>query len=736
MPIHDARENPRLIAAMAQLGWNTSLSTFLDEVPAMSSDEKLCIVRQAKLLLGGVYAHLPLKRAGHAVDPVLQLELLQHRLESAPRETPSLLADWSFHAEMLQIFKGLRDVHTKYRLPAPFRNCVAILPFMLEDYFEGDRRRFLVTHVQEGFKHATFKPGVTVTHWNGTPIERAVQLHADREDGSNPAARFAVGLATMTSRPLATQMPPDEEWVIIRYDADEKSGYDILLPWRVWDRTAGPLKAAQASSTEPGLDAAGDDDVGGDLESLASMNDRISEIHESRKHMFAQQAIAAEQRIDRVLPLSAANDSPTTAAELFATAPERLLNNVKKVYRESKKFDRQSESKFPGALQFARYDYDGREFGYLRIRNFRVRQVFDFVVEVMRIVRLLPENGLVIDVRGNGGGIIPNGELLLQLLTPRMIEPAQFQFINTALTAKLCSVPSDSPLVRGDKESAEQFAARKQRAVLVRKARKQLEDDWGHSIRQSNLTGAAFSNGRPLTSPAQANFLGQHYYGPVVLVTDAQCYSTTDIFAAGFQDHEIGPVMGIDDNTGAGGANVWTHHRQLLPYLADDDVGLEPLPRGVSMSVSIRRSMRVGPRFGQPLEDLGVVPDARYRMTRNDLLNGNIDMITHAISLIADKAACRLSATLAALGQQTAARVISRNLNRVDVFFDGRPVCSRDVKDGVNDFAIPFPYSTVKRVEIHGFAVNARAGTFRHVAQLVRPGPLHQASQGSPAMEA
>ena len=29
-----------------------------------------------------------------------------------------------------------------------------------------------------------------------------------------------------------------------------------------------------------------------------------------------------------------------------------------------------------------------------------------------------------------------------------------------------------------------------------------------------------------------------------------------DIFAAGFQDHEIGPVMGVDANTGAGGANV------------------------------------------------------------------------------------------------------------------------------------------------------------------------------------
>ena len=45
------------------------------------------------------------------------------------------------------------------------------------------------------------------------------------------------------------------------------------------------------------------------------------------------------------------------------------------------------------------------------------------------------------------------------------------------------------------------------------------------------------------------NLFGQRYYGPVALIIDALCYSTTDIFAAGFQDHEIGPVIGT--TTGA-----------------------------------------------------------------------------------------------------------------------------------------------------------------------------------------
>ena len=45
-------------------------------------------------------------------------------------------------------------------------------------------------------------------------------------------------------------------------------------------------------------------------------------------------------------------------------------------------------------------------------------------------------------------------------------------------------------------------------------------------------------------------------HGPVVLVIDALCYSTTDTFAAGLQDHEIGSVLGCNATTGAGEANV------------------------------------------------------------------------------------------------------------------------------------------------------------------------------------
>ena len=110
------------------------------------------------------------------------------------------------------------------------------------------------------------------------------------------------------------------------------------------------------------------------------------------------------------------------------------------------------------------------------------------------------------------------------------------------------------------------------------------------------------------------------YQGPVVLVTDALCYSTTDIFSAGFQDHQIGMVLGCHSSTGAGGANVWDFNdlRSLAikpknPFVA--------LPQGADMRVAARRSTRVGSRSGTPVEDYGVSSDVRYYLTKADVVN-------------------------------------------------------------------------------------------------------------------
>jgi C-terminal processing protease CtpA/Prc len=122
--------------------------------------------------------------------------------------------------------------------------------------------------------------------------------------------------------------------------------------------------------------------------------------------------------------------------------------------------------------------------------------------------------------------------------------------------------------------------------------------------------------------------VGRKYPGKVVLVIDALCYSTTDIFTAGFQDHGIGQIVGTSGHTGAGGANVWTY--DFFTDLPD----FKTLPKGVSFRTAIRRSTRVGSNMGMPLEDLGVKPNVIHFMTRRDILGNNADLIAEAARVL------------------------------------------------------------------------------------------------------
>src|SRR6185503_13843229 len=81
---------------------------------------------------------------------------------------------------------------------------------------------------------ASLKPGVVVTHWNGSPIELAVARNAEREAGSNLDARRAQGVEALTLRWLGMSLPPDEDWVTLTY-TDGSQTSEARFEWQVID---------------------------------------------------------------------------------------------------------------------------------------------------------------------------------------------------------------------------------------------------------------------------------------------------------------------------------------------------------------------------------------------------------------------------------------------------------------------------------------------------------------------
>jgi hypothetical protein len=367
-------------AVVKNLGATQTLADFMKTAGELTLDQRATIIDQALVMLDEFYVHLPLKRAMHAIEPIQRLKLLKQR--------QSKLSERAFHDEMISIYTHLRDLHTNYILPDPFRSRTAFVPFRLEAFSENGQRRYLATQVSPTVKDPNFKVGVEITHWNNIPIDRAVELNAEREAGSNLDARRARGLSAMTIRSMAMSLPPDEERVVVRYLSGTKVR-EIEFDWIV----------ILPDSPATGIDLLSAE---GDIARHLGIDAKTEIERRVLKLLFAPEAMEAERRMsERAVGLASAVGAED-AAELA------------------------TESTMPDVFSsFKTIETTHGKVGYIRIRTFNVQDDKAFVNEFIRLAQLLPQSGLIVDVRGNGGGLITAGERLLQVLTPRQIDPAR-----------------------------------------------------------------------------------------------------------------------------------------------------------------------------------------------------------------------------------------------------------------------------------------------------------------------
>ncbi|NUO99941.1 MAG: peptidase S41 [Nonomuraea sp.] len=604
---------------------HTTVAEFLRTPGALTLAERKVIARQALLLLEQNYAHLPLKVSMYGINPLQRLRLLLARAE---RQTDATMdPEQRFHQELLSVFTSLHDLHTTYELPTPYAEGAAFLPFRIEQYAENGEPRYLVAQVTHPDRipepvRATFVKGAEVTHWNGVPIDRAVDAHGERFAGSNPAARHAIALRSLPFRVFRYHLPPDEDFVTVGFAGLDGRPGELRLPWTLARRTA-PAPVLGGAQGLIGLDHEG------------------QEIAELVASLVSRGAAAAASPSD---------------------------------YQER------------GRFLFRRVTAGGRTFGHVRIKDFKLQpldtDIFEtdaefaealrrHVVDFLTILDGLPQDGLVLDIRDNPGGTIVAGEILLQLLTPRTIQPEPAQLLTT---------PQNLRLARLDPRFAR----------------------WESSVDRAVETGVPYSEAFPLTTPELANRLGQFYQGPVVLITNALCYSTADIFAAGFADHGIGVIVSVDGNTGAGGGNV-VEHKDVIGPLGEP---YEPLPRQANLHVAIRRTLRVGEAAGTPLEDYGVTGEL-YRMTRRDLLEGNPDLMERAAQALAGQLGHRLALSAEPGDATLFVTVESTGLDRVDLYVDGRPRASADLTESPLRIAV-HDVTTAGELRAEGFTKDGR----------------------------
>ena len=289
-----------------------------------------------------------------------------------------------------------------------------------------------------------------VKYWNGVLIERAVDVNAARFAGSNTAARHARGVESLTLRPLRIHLPPDEEWVDVGYVGTD--GVERELRQSGWSPTICPVRCGRRRDQR---------------------HRRLARARPRRRR--CQPCSDAAVRAQRGRTRASRGD--TGAVDHGGGCGRGGAD------RDAWRLSRPQRHHVVGT------------FGHVRIFTFSVEDPAAFVNEFIRLITLLPQEGLILDVRQRR-----RPHLRQRVHAPdahaAAHHPEPVQFIATPLNLRIVAQHKDNPA-----------------GIDL--------GPWFRSLDQATETGATFSHAVPITPEDGANEVGQVFQGPVVLVTDA-----------------------------------------------------------------------------------------------------------------------------------------------------------------------------------------------------------------------
>jgi hypothetical protein len=234
-------------------------------------------------------------------------------------------------------------------------------------------------------------------------------------------------------------------------------------------------------------------------------------------------------------------------------------------------------------------------FGVIRLQSFSPTiKVDELIEEIKKIfeVKLHDTDGIIFDVRDNKGGIIRIAETIIQFFTSEKITPLNFR-----------------------------LKATKDLLYILEK-RQFGEDHFIKRLKYALQSNVFYSQAVSLDNDDEAqNSQGQFYFKPVVIFTNATCYSSCDMFAALAQDLDVAKVIGEDSSTGGGGAGV-TSTSSIFSYLPPDEKGpFRVLPHQAEITAAFVQTLRVGKYKDQLIENAGVKSEQIIKPTVHDLKN-------------------------------------------------------------------------------------------------------------------
>lgn len=613
--------------------------------PELTAEQKQALATQAQVILRDLYVHRhhkPKYYPGQSDPGVAIQKVVENAAKMNTRDLEAALAD---------VFARQHDFHLDYFFPAPHGLYISFLPLTFvrtESFANGFEVRLNAINKD---LMAQFAPGQRVPEvgdqviaYNGRSVYKEILDAMPKARGANTYGGFSSVIQEMTVKFHAFRELPASDFVELTLKSGDPMSrcpiYTIKLPWLAKKRVI-PSRAASNVSPRP--------------------SDRFW----LGVNSF-QQAFAKFIKDNRLEGASAYPQNPTAEPE----------------------------------LTWGRISNSHGNFGYIRLNSFIPATSNTIVIaEIRRLLlgELADTDGLIFDVRNNGGGYIYLADVLPQLFSREDAQVLKFRLLNNGLNYRIYNETSVG----------------------------EMEPVFLKVVNDANGNGKTFTGQAQLTPSSAANLMGQAYYKPVGVLANARSYSATDSFACSMQDNNAACIFGEDPKTGAGGATVMEH--SFFNLIGPADV-FQPLPLDHAMRVAWMQAIRFGKHQGRLIEDFGCSADVNASLRAEDLVSGGagqLEGITEKLKEMAEqyKATVRGEGNVSSicLPKQDASYVVFvKHTPVVDTFINGELQASQKVDAGALELRVPFSLASMASGPDHSLMFAGKDGKGQRLWNLKR----------------
>jgi C-terminal processing protease CtpA/Prc len=506
------------------------------KAPEISAEDRKLVLDQARLVLAEIYVNRLVKIAdfGSQADPLPQLDTFEKDYLNFTAST--------FHENLAKIFASQKDSHTWYQLPGTMGCYASFFPFSLVPAkSEANADISIIKKIRTDeeiyrlipeFKKVSI--GDELISINGKKTNLAILDVNILSAGSNPGALRRKANNLLSYRSHWGYPVPKEEKAIFEFKRMDKTIYKIEMPW------------------------------------LVSKDNACLSSDEKMKPRFKRPAknIAEDRYQVEYQNFYKSKSTDKTVAGMVGTIEP--------------------------SIHWWVLENENGKFGVIRLDSFMPENVSPEgardIIESLLLNEMAAFDGVIFDLRNNGGGMISYGQSLAELFTGKELDVLDFQLVNSKANFHYFSVAEPN-------------------------------SDFFIMLQDAVAAGRVMTRPIPLSRAEGIFIKGQAFFKPVAIFMNGGCYSTCDMMSALFQDLSIGEVWGEDLQTGAGGANNWNHNEMVRSLPENNRGDFAALPKGQAIGFAFRQTIRVGSHAGEILENAGAKADYLIPASAQDIVD-------------------------------------------------------------------------------------------------------------------